>query len=112
MSNDAMAACEKLQVFADGELPMDEVPAFERHFAECTGCQTELQDILLLESLAQEIHPPLVLPALEGAPPFSPRRSRRASLALGALVGVSALMGGALLARWTLRAHPPAPVLR
>jgi len=85
MSNDAMAACEKLQVFADGELPMDEVPAFERHFAECTGCQTELQDILLLESLAQEIHPPLVLPALEGAPPFSPRRSRRASLALGSM---------------------------
>jgi len=112
MSNSATAACEKLQVFADGELPMDEVPAFERHFADCAGCQAELQDILLLESLAQGIQQPLILPSLEGVPPFPARRSRRATLALSALAGLSALMAGVLLARWTLRGRPPVPTPR
>jgi len=112
MSNSATAACEKLQVFADGELPMEEVPVFERHFADCAGCQAELQDILLLESLAQGIQPPLILPALEGVPPFPRRPSRRATLAVGALAGVSALMAGVLLARWALRGRPPVPTPR
>jgi len=102
--------CEKLQVFADGELPLDEVPAFERHFADCSSCQAELEDVLLLEALAQGVRPPLALPALERVPPFVPRRgSRRATLALAGLAGVSALMAGALLARWALGGHRPAP---
>jgi anti-sigma factor RsiW len=105
-------ACEKLQVFADGELPLDEVSAFERHFADCSDCQAELHDVLLLESLAQGIHPPLRLPALEGVAPFERRRSRRSTLALGALAGLSALTGGALLARWLVSGRHPAPVPR
>jgi anti-sigma factor RsiW len=112
MSDSTMAVCEKLQVFADGELPMDEVPAFERHFAECLACQDELQDLLLLDALAQNLQTPAVLPSLERVPPFVRRRSRRAVLALGGLVGFSALMAGALLARWTLRGHHPAPAPR
>ena len=103
--------CEKLQVFADGELPMEEVPDFERHFSECAGCQAELQDILLLDALAQGLRPPLVLPVLERVPPLRTRRSRRSTLGLGLLAGVSALMTGALLARWAL-GHRPAPVRR
>jgi anti-sigma factor RsiW len=106
------AVCEKLQVFADGELPLDEVPAFEHHFAECGECQSELQDLLLLESLAQGLQRPLALPALEGVPPFPRRRPRRTALAVGALVAVSGLMAGALLARWTLGGRHPAPVPR
>lgn len=105
-------ACDSLQVFADGELPLDEVPAFERHFAECAGCQAELQDVLLLEALAQGVRPPFALPELERVEPLPVHRSRRATLALSALVGLSALMAGALLARWTLGGRHPAPVPR
>jgi hypothetical protein len=105
------AVCEKLQVFADGELPLGEVPAFERHFAECGGCQAELEDVLLLESLAQGIQPPRSLPALERLSPF-PRRSRRAALLLAGLAGVSALTAGALLARWVLGGLHPTPPAR
>jgi anti-sigma factor RsiW len=109
--SDATAVCEKLQVFADGELSLEEVPAFERHFAECTDCQAELQDLLLLESLAQGLQTPAVLPPLEHVPRFPARRSRRTALVLGALVGVSGLMVGALLARVTLGHRHPVPVL-
>jgi anti-sigma factor RsiW len=109
MSSVTTAVCEQLQVFADGELPLDEVPYFERHFADCAGCQAELQDLLLLESLAQGIQAPVLLPALERLPPIIRRRSRRAAMALVALAGVSALMAGALLARWALGHHQPAP---
>jgi anti-sigma factor RsiW len=105
--------CEKLQVFADGELPLDEVSTFERHFAGCAACQAELQDLLLLESLAQGIRPPLALPALERVPPFAARRrSRRTALGLAAMAGISALMAGALLARRILGARHPDPLRR
>jgi anti-sigma factor RsiW len=105
-----MEVCEKLQVFADGELPLEEVAGFERHFTGCAACQAELQDLLLLESLAQGLRPPLALPALEGVPPFTRRRrSRRAALGVAALAGLSALTAGALLARWILGARHPGP---
>jgi anti-sigma factor RsiW len=103
------AVCEKLQLFADGELSLDEVAPFERHFAECSECQAELQDLLLLESLAQGIQPSLAPPPLEGLAPFEGRRSRRATLAMGALAGLSALMAGALVARWMVGGRPPVP---
>jgi anti-sigma factor RsiW len=97
-----MSVCEKLQVFADGELPAEEVAEFERHFAECAGCQAELEEVMVLEGLAQSLRRPLELPRLERVPPFVPRRSRRSTLALSALAGLSAVGAGALLARWVL----------
>jgi anti-sigma factor RsiW len=95
------SVCEKLQVFADGELPAEEVPEFERHFAECAGCQAELEEVLVLEGLAQSLRRPLELPQLERVPPLpASRPSRRSTtLALAALAGVSAVAAGALLAR-------------
>jgi anti-sigma factor RsiW len=46
-------SCDKLHAFADGELPVEEIPAFERHLVGCASCQTELQDVMLLEALGQ-----------------------------------------------------------
>lgn len=43
--------CDKLHSFADGELPIDEVPAFERHLVECPACQEELKSVMMLEAL-------------------------------------------------------------
>lgn len=43
--------CDKLHAFADGELPIDEVPAFERHLVECPACQEELKSVMMLEAL-------------------------------------------------------------
>jgi cellulose synthase operon protein C len=98
-----MSVCEKLQVFADGELPADEVPDFERHFAACAGCQSELEDVMVLEALAQNLRRPVELPLLETVPPLPSRRSsRRSTLALAGLAGVSAVAAGALLARFLL----------
>jgi anti-sigma factor RsiW len=99
-----MSVCEKLQVFADGELPPAEVPDFERHLAECADCQAELEDVMVLEGLAQTLRRPVELPMLERVPPLPARgRSRRAALSLvAALAGVSAVAAGALLARWVL----------
>lgn len=106
-----MSLCEKLQVFADGELPADEEPEFQRHFAACAGCQAELEEVMVLEGLAQSLRRPLALPALERVPPLPASRSlRRSTLALAALAGVSAVAGGALLARLVLggrREQPP-----
>jgi hypothetical protein len=45
------SACEKLHLFADGELPAEEIPAFERHLIGCSSCQSELRDVMLLEAL-------------------------------------------------------------
>jgi cellulose synthase operon protein C len=43
--------CEKLQEFADGELPAAEVPRFQEHLARCSACQGELHDVMRLEAL-------------------------------------------------------------
>jgi anti-sigma factor RsiW len=53
------APCEKLHEFADGELPPEEVPAFELHLIACDTCQAELQDVMLLEALGQGMTPRL-----------------------------------------------------
>lgn len=45
------ASCEKLHLFADGELPPEEIASFERHLIGCSSCQAELQDVMLLEAL-------------------------------------------------------------
>jgi len=98
-----MIACEKLQVFADGELPAEEIPEFQRHVAGCPACQEELEEVMALEGLAQSLRRPVDLPVLERMPPLPPaRRSRRSTLALAALAGVSAVAAGALLARLVL----------
>jgi anti-sigma factor RsiW len=98
-----MIACEKLQVFADGELPAEEIPEFQRHFAGCAVCQAELEEVMALEGLAQSLRRPVELPPLEQAPPLpAVRRSRRSTLALAALAGFSAVGAGALLARLVL----------
>ena len=47
-----MSACEKLQAFADGDLPAAERPAFHRHLAGCAGCQQALESALMLDALA------------------------------------------------------------
>lgn len=47
-----MRACEQLQTFADGELPMSERPAFHRHLATCRACQDGLESALMLDVLA------------------------------------------------------------
>jgi anti-sigma factor RsiW len=44
--------CDKLQVFADGELPAAERPAFHRHLAGCGACQEALESALMLDALA------------------------------------------------------------
>jgi cellulose synthase operon protein C len=108
-----MSICEKLQVFADGELPAGEVPEFERHFADCAGCQAELEEVMVLEGLAQSLRRPVELPALERVPPLSapPRRSRRSTLVLAALAGVSAVAAGALAARLVRDARRDEPPL-
>jgi hypothetical protein len=45
------SSCEKLHLFADGELPPEEIPSFERHLIRCSSCQNELRDVMLLEAL-------------------------------------------------------------
>jgi len=107
-----MALCEKLQVFADGELPAEEIPEFERHFAGCDRCQAELEEVMVLEGLAQSLRRPLELPQLERVPPLPRSRpSRRSTVALAALAGVSAVAAGAALARLVLSSRREQPRL-
>lgn len=44
--------CDRLQAFADGELPMAERPAFHRHLGQCAACQEALESALMLDVLA------------------------------------------------------------
>jgi anti-sigma factor RsiW len=48
-------ACDQLHAFADGELPIAEVPAFERHLVTCPSCQEELESVMMLEALGYGI---------------------------------------------------------
>jgi anti-sigma factor RsiW len=47
--------CEKLQIFADGELPVAERAAFHHHLATCSVCQDALESALMLDALAASI---------------------------------------------------------
>lgn len=67
-------ACEKLQIFADGELAVAERPAFHRHLAGCTSCQHALESALMLDALAATFS--------EGAEPDDARRAPSAPAAL------------------------------
>jgi hypothetical protein len=49
--------CYNLHAFADGELPVAEVPRFQRHIARCRACQGELHEIVLLEALGSALSP-------------------------------------------------------
>jgi anti-sigma factor RsiW len=54
------ARCADLHAFADGELPVAEVPSFLEHFCDCGGCQSELEAIFALKALVEttEAAPP------------------------------------------------------
>jgi hypothetical protein len=45
--------CQSLNAFADGELAAADHPRFLDHLGQCTACQTELVELLLLEALLQ-----------------------------------------------------------
>ena len=69
--------CDKLHAFADGELPIDDVPAFERHLVECSTCQEELKSVMMLEALGYGLSPagappPQVVPPAETGPGDDP----------------------------------------
>ncbi len=49
--------CEKAQAFADGELPNEQVPEFQRHLPGCRGCQEHLEDAMMLDALASTAGP-------------------------------------------------------
>ena len=66
--------CDKLHSFADGELPIDEVPAFERHLVECSSCQEELKSVMMLEALGYGLSP-APAPDPEPAPSDDPPRT-------------------------------------
>jgi hypothetical protein len=96
-----VSACEKLHLFADGELPDEEVPVFQRHLAECASCQTELRDVMVLDALASELRPPRTqeLPAQTHPARAAARLARRrvwawpAGLAAAAAIAVFAVLG-------------------
>jgi cellulose synthase operon protein C len=92
--------CDKLHAFADGELPVEEIPAFERHLVGCASCQTELQDVMLLEALGQGL--------VDAAGPSEPThaitraRAMRWAVAAGAAAAVAAICTA-----WRWRARRP-----
>lgn len=64
--------CDKLHPFADGELPIEEVPAFEQHLVACAACQEELKNVMLLEALGYGL---TAEPAADAVPPDDRPRS-------------------------------------
>ena len=47
--------CERLHLFADGELEAAEADAFRLHLASCAACQRGLDDVLQLDSLGEQL---------------------------------------------------------
>jgi anti-sigma factor RsiW len=48
-----MTMCDRVDAFADGEVPLDERPAFHDHLAACASCQDALWRALLRDALAE-----------------------------------------------------------
>jgi hypothetical protein len=104
--------CERLQAFADGELPDAEVPAFQAHLAACQTCQSELREVMLLEALwlglAQRkrsswTHAAVATVATAVAPPPSAREGARPRPAAWARRAALAGAAAAVLLPLTLR---------
>ncbi len=95
----------ELRAWLDGELPAEQVPAAERHVAECAACATAYRQVAdraarvsgWLESLSAEIPAPVAVPRLA---------ARRAA----AWLAVAALAAALVLAVVLARPHGRQPV--
>jgi hypothetical protein len=64
-----MSMHDKVDAFADGELPAGEAEAFRAHLVDCAECQAELRDIMMLAAVTQ----PLAAAAAAAAPAKQPQ---------------------------------------
>jgi anti-sigma factor RsiW len=62
--------CRLLHLFADGEMPFADRPAFHRHLATCASCQDELELVMMLDALATSFADDCGRPALRPEPPL------------------------------------------
>jgi tetratricopeptide (TPR) repeat protein len=102
------APCEKLELFADGELTPPEAESFRDHLATCTPCQDQLTHLLVLDRLGARYvtqQPPREK-AGEQAPAASPARKHRPRWHLAVMGGVACALAAAVL---LLVLRPPQP---
>ncbi|MGZ3443856.1 MAG: zf-HC2 domain-containing protein, partial [Polyangia bacterium] len=111
MSDEPASMHDKVDAFADGELPADEAEAFRAHLADCAGCQAELRDIMMLAAVTQ----PLAATATATAtgkqpkdaalPPIIPVASRRRRVILA--VGAALTAAAAVVVIWKMARPEP-----
>ncbi|MGZ3428266.1 MAG: zf-HC2 domain-containing protein [Polyangia bacterium] len=86
---------DKVDAFADGELPADEAEAFRAHLADCAGCQAELRDIMMLAAVTQPLAAAPIIPIAS--------RRRRVFFAVGAALTAAA----AIVVIWKMARPEP-----
>jgi anti-sigma factor RsiW len=111
MSTLATTACESLEAYIDGELSAAESAAFDKHAAECSGCQQQIQQQLRLRArLRADLAKPTAgddlrvrilssLPQDRTAPRSLPRRQWMAMAAAASVAAILASSATFYLAR-------------
>jgi cellulose synthase operon protein C len=115
MSDERASMHDKVDAFADGELPPEEAEAFRAHLVECAECQAELRDIMMLGAVTAplaataaapvKVEPVKVEPADKALPPIIPLASRRRRVFIAVTTALAA--AAAIVVAWKVARPEP-----